>query len=719
MTEESLPVADRYKLRQFRKNINGKFDIAIVELLKNSDDSLKRIEKTRVLADYEKNIMIICKRRDLLMVVDNAEGMDKDTLNKIISYGEDTSGRATVGIVSGLFGIGLKDAVYGLGAGKKRIVSRIDCGQVISVSGGNWHIIEFFVTNEGGAEKVKYISPEVYTPTPEDLELITHGHGTIIKIFPHEHPYPLVSKLKELLVSHVRLRDILLNPERKIILRDVNGNSEHKLKWIQTWNSEELLFDEDITLPEYPAAQIHLTIHRADRDLLLTTPMHSERGILIRGEGDIHEITLFDNSSNSYTKRFYGDLKTNFINNLIEQREEILEQSRTGLNKQHDFYIVLKKKVNSILDDLIQEEKERNRGKTQINRRTKKSLKDLSVVLKEIGSDELTEEEAQVGPTPITSKTLPPSFGFIKKNRRVFENIESKVIFYSKVPDSLSIGDQVVLNMDNDDIKIDPLGFAVEEENIESGYIKFPIKVKGTAPNIEGTLEATSGGNSDNLTIKVVPKPQLKEFGFARDKYSITVPNSKNISFSAKIDNIVEEGDPVHFTSDNPLITIQNPTSTIADNRDGYFLTTITLTAGETEDFEEIVKIKAECSSKEHITEVEIKEEPIKSSFPLPDINDEKEDPEYPVEFSRRENKFWVYALHKTVKTFWNPDKQLEDIRFRIRFADLIVEQTINYIVGRKLENAGETDWTISERYKITAFKNQAHKIYRSLDLIR
>ncbi len=261
MIEKSLPVADRYKLRQFTKNINGKFDIAIVELLKNADDSLKRIEKRRNLREHEKIIKVICKRRKALFVVDNAEGMSRDKLLNIIRYGEETSERESVDTVSGLFGIGLKDAIYGLGTGKfKRIKRRLDCGEVITAKDNEWYVLKFFISYEEGYERVKYVIPQEYEPTNEDLLLIKHGYGTIVKIFPHNVSYPTHLKLKNDLLNHIRLRDLFKNSGRKVQLIDDNKKIIDDLVWVQTWKSREVLFDDKIHISGFSGGFIHLKI---------------------------------------------------------------------------------------------------------------------------------------------------------------------------------------------------------------------------------------------------------------------------------------------------------------------------------------------------------------------------------------------------------------------------------------------------------------------------
>ena len=720
MSEKSLPVADRYKLRQFVKNIGGNFDTALVELLKNSDDSLKRIESKRKLEDYEKVIKIICKRRNELIVVDNAEGMNGERLSKIIRYGEDTSERQKVEVIAGLFGIGLKDAIYGLGVGRiQKIKSRIECGSVISAKNGIWNIIKFFVDYVNGSERVRYITPQNYTPSKDELDLITNGHGTIVKIFPNKLTYPTHDNLKKSLEYHIRLRDMLSNKNRIIHLVDENKNKTEKLIWIQTWYSEECLFNDDIKLDKFPQAKVHLEIHRASRDLKVLSLMRAERGILIKGIGDIHEITLFDFNSNTYAKKLYGELKTDYIDILLRQREEILEQSRTGLNHHHEFYIDLKKCVNEILEKIILEEKERTRGETKINNKTKKELKTLAVVLRQIGAEELSEDEALIGPEPITIRSKIPDFGFIKRYRKIYVLVESEIIFYAKYPEILKLGDLVEFSIDNPEIEISHLGFTVSSENIKNNIIQFTITTMGLKAGTEGDLISKFGDLESSIRISVIDKPSLKEFNFARDHYKVIIESTKNITFTAKIDDVVELGDPLNFYSNNSVLTVLTPKKIIEDNRNGFFVTSITISIGKNAEIQEKYKIKAFCSGKENSTEIEVIEEPPKISFPEPAIDDKKEDPEYPVELSIRENKIWVFALHKTVKPFWDPEKQTDDIRFRIRFVDLIVEETINFIVGRKLENVESSDWFTSTSLKRSIYKNQAHKIYRALGLMK
>ncbi len=378
----------------------------------------------------------------------------------------------------------------------------------------------------------------------------------------------------------------------------------------------------------------------------------------------------------------------------------------------------MKRKINEILEDLIQKEKERASGKSKINKKTKKSLKSLALILREIGAEELAEEEAQIGPNPITPLSKPPDFGFIKRYRKIYVNVESIVVFYARVPEFLDLGNYVEFSIDNPDIEIDPLGFTVEENLIENSIVKIPIEVRGFKAEIEGNLQATYKEHISTIRIKVVDKPGLKEFGFAQNKYGGKISSSMNLTFSAKIDHIVEIGDPVSFSSNSSVIIVQTPEFIIDDNQNGYFITTVTITISNDAEIGDIWELKAECSGKEHIALIEIIEEQPKISFPEPAIDDKKEDPEYPVELSIRENKIWVYALHRTVKPFWDSEKQTDDINFRIRFADLIVEETINYLVGRKLGNRDNYDWFTSESLKRYIYKNHAYKIYQSLGLI-
>jgi DNA topoisomerase VI subunit B len=90
---------------------------AIVELVTNSDDSYRRLEEKGVKTDGYIGIVITGDRYiNNIICVDHAEGMsERELLSKALVYAASSSGFDEKKHVRGLFGRGLKEAIFGLG----------------------------------------------------------------------------------------------------------------------------------------------------------------------------------------------------------------------------------------------------------------------------------------------------------------------------------------------------------------------------------------------------------------------------------------------------------------------------------------------------------------------------------------------------------------------------------------------------------------------------
>jgi hypothetical protein len=113
-----LEYADRLAVQQADQAIRKDVIRALVELVTNVDDSYHRLEDAGTATTGR--IIIEVQRRytdSLLRVRDNAEGLTGDDMDlKVGHYGEATSGFQEGRSVRGLWGRGLKDAFFGLGA---------------------------------------------------------------------------------------------------------------------------------------------------------------------------------------------------------------------------------------------------------------------------------------------------------------------------------------------------------------------------------------------------------------------------------------------------------------------------------------------------------------------------------------------------------------------------------------------------------------------------
>jgi hypothetical protein len=117
---QKLPISQSIVKQMSLSTIRNPID-AIVELVTNSDDSYMRLEQEHV--PITGNISVFIKREKggpvkSLMIRDNAEGMDRPSLEKAIKFAEPASGIKEGKTVRGYFGRGLKEAIIALGKGK-------------------------------------------------------------------------------------------------------------------------------------------------------------------------------------------------------------------------------------------------------------------------------------------------------------------------------------------------------------------------------------------------------------------------------------------------------------------------------------------------------------------------------------------------------------------------------------------------------------------------
>jgi len=118
-SSRKLQYADRVALQQADQAIRKDVLRALVEVITNCNDSYSRLEYTSQQVSGE--MMIEIQRRhknSVIRVCDHAEGMNDARMDKVVgTYGEATSGLKEDQHVRGMWGRGLKDAIFGLGHG--------------------------------------------------------------------------------------------------------------------------------------------------------------------------------------------------------------------------------------------------------------------------------------------------------------------------------------------------------------------------------------------------------------------------------------------------------------------------------------------------------------------------------------------------------------------------------------------------------------------------
>jgi hypothetical protein len=148
-------------------------------------------------------------------VRDFAEGMDDAHMDKVVgTYGEATSGLKEDMHVRGMWGRGLKDAIFGLGY-----------GYVNSIQGNFLYRSSLLL--KGGVPTFELDEPIPVTDELRDAVGIPYGNGTEIEIIISraDVKIPQYDNLRNYLQRHFELRTIMGSQSRLIILRNLAGKN--------------------------------------------------------------------------------------------------------------------------------------------------------------------------------------------------------------------------------------------------------------------------------------------------------------------------------------------------------------------------------------------------------------------------------------------------------------------------------------------------------------
>ncbi|MBA7582060.1 hypothetical protein ES708_23980 [subsurface metagenome] len=195
---------------------------AIVELITNCDDSYRRLEQDQISATGNINIFIQREKGGSvksLIIRDNAEGMDRPSLEKAIEFGEPASGIKEGKTVRGFFGRGLKEAIIALGKGRIDTIKNniYDSAEV------------WWETKQGNYRLLK--QPVQVTDDIRKKTGISEGNGTVVTI-DIKNPKmicPEYKSFKHQLTCHYALRDINSSTERNAIFGNMGVSTLARL----------------------------------------------------------------------------------------------------------------------------------------------------------------------------------------------------------------------------------------------------------------------------------------------------------------------------------------------------------------------------------------------------------------------------------------------------------------------------------------------------------
>jgi len=533
----------RHITRSIRSAIQGSVIRALVELITNADDSYIRLRNN---TRHEHQIDILYQKKGhhgLFAVRDRAEGMSIDDIkSSLTSYGAATSGMKKGIKVRGYFGQGAKQALASMVNGK-----------ICSFKDDRYTKCRLYIEN---GKPMYEITDEI--PSTRELRNIheIEGNGTIASFEADPQITGRVPKFKtvqEELANNFLLRKIMANPDKRVLLWDVDDGKSRPLKYQMPPGKEILVDDFSVSYGDYGDFPIHISVWRAEMGELTQTGDDRFGGLLLVDyEEAVLGISLFKYDNEPLAARFFGEVKISRFRELLDNEEPVLSEERVGISVNHPFCQKLIAEIEKHIGLKVEEERLRKlkEEKSKIGREETVKFRQAFSLLNEIAEMEI-QAVINLGQTS-TDVIEPPPHGFclypstaqiIVGKRYAFEiRSDIKVIPYGSI---------IKVSCSNHKIRVLTPEINIVSEN-GTGIIRKYITVEGTEPNIDGILYATAGKKRSKAVVYVIPEKELLlDEGMIFQPESVTLrPNQPRKVFLLVYVKMIEGGSTITITSD-------------------------------------------------------------------------------------------------------------------------------------------------------------------------
>ena len=500
-----LQYADRVALQQADQAIRKDVMRALVEIITNSNDSYTRLEDAGAKVSGEIIIDIWRKRKNsIVRVRDFAEGMDDVHMDKVVgTYGEATSGLKEDKHVRGMWGRGLKDAIFGLGY-----------GYVNSIQGNTLYRSSLLLKD--GVPTFDLDEPIPVTDELRDKHGIPYGNGTEIEIIisRDDVKIPQYDNLRNYLQRHFELRTIMGSQSRLIILKNLSGKNKVRDEHVLSYKPPkgEKVLDEQFDIEGFPASA-HLQLLRSKIQLSTRGEEgdYADAGLLVISESTVISLTMLKFENDPYASFFYGSIRCDYLHDLLKNDEPILTATRDGINWTLPFTKALKEAVEDRIEPLVQVEREHavQDEQMKLDKRLRKKLDKTIRELNVIASSELKVARSSSGEKDI--EPPPSGLGFVPE--RVFVQTGQTVTLTLRayLSDVILDGSTVFIVSDNPEVDVltpkVEIKAARNSENI--GIAK--VRIEGKQVGNESLVTAYLGDQKAQAVVQVRSKKETAD----------------------------------------------------------------------------------------------------------------------------------------------------------------------------------------------------------------
>jgi len=510
-----LQYADRVALQQADQAIRKDVLRALVEIITNSNDSYTRLEDAGKHVSGEIIIDVWRKRKNsVVRVRDFAEGMDDARMDKVVgTYGEATSGLKDDLHVRGMWGRGLKDAIFGLGY-----------GYVNSIQGDTLYRSSLLLKD--GVPTFDLDEPIPVSDELRDKHGIPYGDGTEIEITisRDDVKIPQFDNLRNYLQRHFELRTIMGSPSRLIILRNLAGKNRVRDEHVLSYKPPkgEKVLDEQFEIEGFPASA-HLQLLRSKIQLSTRGEEgdYADAGLLVISEGTVISLTMLKFENDPYASFFYGSIRCDYLHDLLKNDEPILTATRDGINWTLPFTKALKEAVEDRIEPLVQVEREHAMQDEQmkldkrLRRKLDKTLRELNV----IASTELKT----AGSSPDGGNLEPPPSGLGFVPERVYVQTGQTITLNLRayLSESLPDGGTVFIVSDNPEVDVLTPKVQIKALKDNPGVGIAKVRVEGKQVGSDGTVTAYLSDQKAQALVQVRSRKESPEDAQVRKHHGL------------------------------------------------------------------------------------------------------------------------------------------------------------------------------------------------------
>jgi hypothetical protein len=504
-----LEYADRTAVQQADQTIKKDVVRALVELITNSDDSYRRLEQTGASAsgDSPDLIKIFVQRRHenaTICVLDWAEGMSAEKMDECVgTYAGETSG-ATQGFeVRGYFGRGLKEAILGLGSGT---VSSI-CDDKFTQS---------TIQVENGVPLYKREKPVRATRALRGQFGIVAGRGSSVMVTVSRQGVrlPQIQNLRTRLERHYALREMIANPRRSLNLveLDQRGRVRNEYQLRYKFPVSESVATKSGEVPGYSGARFEIEVFRSEQPLEGPGIDRecADGGFIVKSPRAVLDLTLFKYEHDPAAERLFGKVTCAYLDKLLLEGEPLVKADRTGLDWSHDFARALKRAVETVLEPIIEEERNRARQSQHaaVSRKLQERINHALPELNKLATMELGKLPGDEDEPPFMPEG---GFGFVPPYAQIVAGKQALLVLRASKTGPFKEGMIVQVSSDNEMVLLLTEHVVLEQDQHHDTILSAKIILEGRQVGAEAVITAAVDNAEGEAFVQVISKREPPE----------------------------------------------------------------------------------------------------------------------------------------------------------------------------------------------------------------